>query len=272
MKLLKQFKIIAITLLMLFSFSCNNDSSNSETSTISVKLMDDPGDYDNVFIEVLDVMVKMDEESEEEDEDEEGSSWQSLEAINTGIYDLLDLTGGINVLLVDDFQIPSGELNQLRLVLGENNTIVIDGETFDLKTPSAQQSGLKINVNQTLEPNISYTFLLDFMVDESIVMAGNSDNIILKPVIRATAEANSGAIAGQVLPVGTIVEASVMMGTEVVSSFTDENGNFILVGLQAGTYDVVLTPDAQSGLPTITVENVEVTIGNTTTLDAVTLE
>ena len=158
------------------------------------------------------------------------------------------------------------------MVLGENNTIVIDGETFDLKTPSAQQSGLKINVNQTLEPNISYTFLLDFMVDESIVMAGNSDNIILKPVIRATAEANSGAIEGQVLPVGTIVEASVMMGTEVVSSFADENGNFILVGLQAGTYDVVLTPDAQSGLPTVTVENVEVTIGNTTILDAVTLE
>ena len=270
MKLLKQIKIIAITLLMLFSFSCNNDSSNSETSTISVKLMDDPGDYDNVFIEVLDVMVKMDEESEEDDE--EGSSWQSLEAINTGIYDLLDLTGGINVLLVDDFQIPSGELNQLRLVLGENNTIVIDGETFDLKTPSAQQSGLKINVNQTLEPNIIYTFLLDFMVDESIVMAGNSDNIILKPVIRATAEANSGAIAGQVLPAGTIVEASVMIGTEVVSSFADENGNFILVGLQAGTYDVVLTPDVQSGLPTITVENVEVTLGNTTTLEAVTLE
>ncbi|MBT8259970.1 MAG: DUF4382 domain-containing protein [Bacteroidia bacterium] len=270
MKLLKQFKIVAITFLILLSFACNNDSTNNENSRISVKLMDDPGDYDNVFIEVIDVMVKMDEESEEESEEE--SSWQSLEAINTGVYDLLDLTGGINVLLVDDFQIPSGELNQLRLVLGENNTIVIDGETFDLKTPSAQQSGLKINVNQILEPNISYTFLLDFMVDESIVMAGNSDNIILKPVIRATAEANSGAIAGHVLPAGTIIEASIMMGTEVVSSFADENGNFILVGLQAGTYDVVLTPDAQSGLPTVTVENVEVTIGNTTTLDAVTLE
>jgi hypothetical protein len=104
MKNMRKLKLMSITLIMLIAFGCDKDDSSASNgvSSISVKLMDDPGDFDNVFIDVVDVMVKRND-----DGDDEGG-WESLEAINTGVYDLLDLTGGINVLLVDDFQIPSG--------------------------------------------------------------------------------------------------------------------------------------------------------------------
>lgn len=261
-------KLMSITLIMLIAFGCDKDDSSASNgvSSISVKLMDDPGDFDNVFIDVVDVMVKRNDDGDDE------SGWESLEAINTGVYDLLDLTGGINVLLVDDFQIPSGELNQIRLILGENNSVVIDGETFPLNTPSAQQSGLKIKVNETLEANIGYTFLLDFMVSESIVIAGNSGNINLKPVIRATVEANTGAISGTVIPTGIDVEVSTMVGTESVTTSTDDDGNFVLVGLSEGTYSLTFTPEEASGLTAVVIEGVEVTIGNTTTIETVNLE
>ena len=255
-------------MLVLISFGCN-DVDNSESngiSSISVKLMDDPADYDHVFIDIVDVMVKRSDDNDDE------NGWASLNPINTGVYDLLELTGGINVLLVDDFQIPSGELNQIRLVLGEDNSIVIDGASYPLNTPSAQQSGLKIKVNETLQPNIGYIFLLDFMVDESIVIAGNSGNMNLKPVIRASLEANTGAISGQVLPTGIQIEVSTIEGTEVVSTYTDENGFFVLVGLDEGTYDVTISPIAASGLSPIIIEDVEVTVGNTTTIETVNLE
>ena len=219
-----------------------------------------------MFVEIVDVMIKR------SDDDDDQNGWESLDAINTGVYDLLELTGGINVLLVDGYQIPSGELNQIRLVLGENNSIVIDGETFPLNTPSAQQSGLKIKINETLETNIAYTFLLDFMVDESIVIAGNSGNINLKPVIRASIEANTGAISGQVLPASVQVEITTEVGEDVVSTYTDDEGYFVLVGLEAGVYDVTITPEEASGLDPIIIEGVEVAVGNTTTIETVNLE
>ena len=265
---MNKLKLVSITFIMLIAIGCDKDdnSSNNATSSISIKLMDDPADFDNVFIEVVDVMVKRIEDNDDE------NGWESLNPINTGVYDLLELTGGLNVLLVDDFQIPSGDLNQIRLILGDDNTVVIDGETFSLNTPSAQQSGLKIKVNETLEANIGYTFLLDFMVDESIVIAGNSGDINLKPVIRASIEANTGAISGQVLPTGIQVEVTTEVGTEIVSTYTDEDGNFVLVGLDAGVYDLTITPEEASGLSSVIIEGVEVTVGNTTTIETVTIE
>lgn len=270
MDYLKNLKAFFLATIVIVFFGCNeNDTTSSTqgTSRISVKLMDDPGDYENVFIDVIDVMVKFDEDDNDDD-----SGWQSLEAINTGIYDLLELTGGVNVLLVDDYEIPSGTLKQIRLILGEDNTVVIDGETFPLRTPSAQQSGLKIQVNEILEGNFGYTFLLDFDVDESIVMAGNSGNINLKPVIRATVEASTGAIGGNVTPIDVQMEISTTNGVDTISAFTDEDGYFVLVGLPQGSYTVTVTPDPTSELATQSIENVEVNVGEITDLGIISME
>ncbi|WP_298756119.1 DUF4382 domain-containing protein [uncultured Psychroserpens sp.] len=262
--------LLFLTLFSLTFFDCsddNNSSSNTqETSNITVKLVDNPGDYDHVYVDVVDVMVKVNDDSE----DDQG--WQSLEAINTGIYDLLQLTGGVNVLLADDYEIPSGTLNQIRLILGDDNTIVIDGETFALETPSAEQSGLKIQVNETLEPNFEYTFWLDFDVCQSIVVAGNSGNIILKPVIRATAEASTGIISGSISPSDVQTQISVLVDTDMVSTYTDENGNFTLIGLPSGSYEVTITPDPESGFIETTLEDIVVVEGQTTILETIELQ
>ncbi|GAA0736288.1 hypothetical protein GCM10009431_02000 [Gaetbulibacter jejuensis] len=266
---MRQAKLILMSVLTLGFLACSDDDTTSSpqgTSKISVKLMDAPGDYDNVFVEVVDVMVKVNDDSDDD------SGWVSVAAINTGVYDLLELTGGINVLLADDYEVPSGTLNQIRLVLGDDNTIVIDGETQPLNTPSAQQSGLKIQVNETLLPDYEYTFLLDFDVDESVVIAGNSGNINLKPVIRASVEAETGIISGSVLPIGIQTEVSATNGVDTVSAFVDESGYFQLVGLASGSYTVTITPDVSSELPIQTIENVEVNVGSNTDLGVVTLE
>ncbi|WP_052184244.1 DUF4382 domain-containing protein [Psychroserpens sp. Hel_I_66] len=246
---------------------CNDDDSSSTvqgTSKLTVRLVDEPGDFEHVYIDIVDVLVKVNNDSEDD-------NWQSLEAINTGIYDLLELTGGINVLLADEYTIPSGTLNQIRLVLGNNNTVVIDGISQELTTPSAQQSGLKIQVNETLEPDFEYVFWLDFNVDESIVIAGSSGNIILKPVIRASAEISTGIISGTIAPSDVQTLVSVNVGSEVISTYADIDGNYVLVGVPAGNYDVTFTPDIDSGLLPTVVEDVEVVVGQTTVLDVVIL-
>ncbi|WP_298901380.1 DUF4382 domain-containing protein [uncultured Psychroserpens sp.] len=264
-------KLKSFFLLIICSFSlynCNDDdaSSNSQgTSKLTVKLVDEPGDYEHVYVEIIDVRVKINNDSEDD-------NWQSLEAINTGVYDLLDLTGGVNVLLADDYEIPSGTLNQIRLVLGEDNSVVIDGESFLLSTPSAQQSGLKIRVNEELAPNFEYTFWLDFDVDESIVMSGNSGNIILKPVLRASAEISTGTISGSISPIDVQTEISVTVGDDIVSTYADENGAFLLVGLPGGVYDITITPDPESEFSEEIIENIEVVVGENTVVETIYLE
>lgn len=262
--LLNVLAIVAVAT-SLVSCSDNDDTKLSQSARLTVRLTDAPGDYAAVNIDVQDVMINASDDSE--------SGWESLEGVNTGVYDLLELTGGLNVLLADN-QLPAGELRQIRLVLGDNNTVVLEegGETMPLETPSAMQSGLKVQVNETLEEGYTYDIILDFDVDASIVEAGASGIKNLKPVIRASSVATSGIIAGTVEPAGVQTKVSVMVNEEEISAYADESGAFMLYGVPAGTYEVTITPDPASGYGTATVADVTVVNGETITLDTVVLE
>lgn len=260
-------EILLLTLLLcLFFTSCNsNDDNNSQTSKVSVRMSDAPGDYDEVNVEVLDVKIKSNSETGED-------GWVSIGNITPGIYNLLDLTGGVNVLLADN-EVPSGYLGQIRLVLGEHNTVIKDGTTYPLKTPSAQQSGLKLKVNQTLVPGVTYDFLLDFDVEHSVVVqAGSSGNYNLHPVIRVSTNAVSGAIKGIVTPIAVQSLVSVQVGDVTVSAYTNELGAFQLNGIPAGTYTVTITPDPSSALPPLVIPNIVVVNGQITNMNILALQ
>jgi len=278
MKNLFRLKSLFLSLLMLSVFGCKDSESgdmNLGDPTISIKLVDSPGDYDEVNVNVVGVMIKMDDSDDD-------NGWIDLDMIKTGPINLLNLTGGVNEVLVDRFPIPVGTLKQIRLVLGdEGNTIVIkneadEPESFILKTPSAQQSGLKVKVNAVIEEGFTYDYVLDFDVDKSIVRAGNSDNIILKPVLYASAEVSSGIIEGTVEPADVPSTVSVLvddMGTPetdddfVISATTDETGAFALWGVPAGTYDVIATPiDSESDYAEGIASGVVVVNGEITTI------
>ena len=87
----------------------------------------------------------------------------------------------------------------MRMVLGLNNSILINGVSYPLQTPSAQQSGLKFNWNQNLSGNGAYTVWIDFDAGRSIVKTGNV-SYILNPVIKAFSELTNGQIKGYVKP------------------------------------------------------------------------
>lgn len=268
MKILKNcmwaFFAMACISALLVSCNDNDDSQVAGTSKITVRMTDGPGDYDEVNVEVIDVKIKSSSDSGE-------GGWVSIGPINPGIYNLLDLTGGVNVILADTL-VPSGYLGQMRLILGDENTVVKDGVTYPLHTPSAQQSGLKLQINQTLEPDFTYNFLLDFDVHNSVVVeAGGSGNYNLHPVIRVTTEVNSGAIKGMVEPMDVQTLASVQVNGVAVSAYTDEFGVFQLNGIPSGTYTVTLTPDPASGHAVLVVDNVVVVNGQITNMGTLLL-
>lgn len=173
-------------------------------------------------------------------------------------------------LISMDLDLPSGKISQVRLKLGDQNSVKIDGETHELKTPSGQQSGLKLKIDATLTEGISYSVLLDFDAARSVVKAGNSGNFNLKPVIRVITAAVDGAIKGNVNPAAASPAVFAIIGEDTLgTSFANENGNFMILGLDAVTYNVSFAP--QSEYAEKTIENVEVAIGNVTDLGTVEL-
>ncbi len=253
---------------LIVAASCNPESMEDQmdgNATLNVSMVDAPADYDEVWIEVLGVEVLTGD-----DKEEDGSAWISIgnEAEDNHV-NLLSLVGG-NSAFIGSKEIPAGEITQIRLLLGEDNYLVKDGEEIALTTPSAQQSGLKLQVHEELLAGIQYDLVIDFDAAQSIVKAGNSGKYILKPVLRVVAE-ESASIEGSVLPVEAEPTVYGIINDDTVSTFTNENGAFALRGLMEGEYTLIIEPMDTTYLAD-TLFNVPAVQGEVTVLDPIQLE
>lgn len=250
-------------------FSGCNTSADTGSGTLEVLLHDAPANYDavNVFIESVEVNNASTD-----------TGWVEINSPQES-FDLLALTNGAMAPL-GSAQLEAGTYQQIRLILSRNgHSVVVDGVEHDLFVPSGEQTGIKLNVNAEIEPDITYTLLLDFDAARSVVEGGNEQSgieYLLKPVIRATSEAITGNIAGVVEPVDAepFVYAIDNSGAEpdTLSSTkaSDTDGSFTLVGLEARTYMVSFAPTNENYQPKDTT-GVDVTVGETNELGTVTL-
>lgn len=241
---------------------CNNDGG---TAKIQVSLIDAPADYDAVLIDIEDIQINVSSDASDE------NGWQSLEDAQPGVYDLLLLTNGEEAFL-GEIELPEGNLGQVRLILGEDNMLKMDGNDIALTVPSGSQSGLKLNVGADIQGGITYKLVIDFDAAKSVVKAGNSGSYNLKPVIRAQMEATTGAISGTIAPASTPAVVYAIMEDDSISSYPDENGEFLIRALDQGTYTVSAVPDDLEQLTVVSVENVEVTVGEVAEAGILTFE
>jgi hypothetical protein len=248
---------ILVLVLAMAAISCKKDEGPDfgGTSRLTFKLTDAPGDYDKVNIDIVGVEVKINDTTIALD-------------VNKGVYNLLDFANGKDTLLVDQ-QVPSGTISQIRLLLGDNNTIVVGKDEFDLTTPSAQQSGLKLNVHAAFEKGLAYEYTIDFDASKSVVVTG-SGKYILKPVIRVFTKAVSGAIKGIVAPAAArpLIYA-ISSAKDTVSTSADTlTGKFMFMGLNEGAYKLSFLPSKDPYRDTV-LTNIQVKTGLVTTLDTV---
>ncbi len=247
--------LIVVGVFAMFTISCDSDDGDAR---VQVWLTDAPGDYQEVNIDLQGVEVHV-------GDGEDDAGWKSL-SVHGGVYNLLELTNGLDTLL-GEISIPAGEISQIRLKLGSENTVKVGGQLFPLDVPSGQQSGLKLQVHQTLAADITYKILLDFDVARSVLLTG-SGKYKLKPVIRTIPEAQDGAIKGVVSPLTATPAVYAIKETDTLATaYTDATGHFLLRGLEAGTYTVSFVPN--SSFEATKKENVSVTIGQVTDLGTV---
>lgn len=272
--------IFALTLITFFGTTACDDTGTggNATGTMTVSLTDAPADYDEVNITIDSVLVKAEKDGTGTDEgegtgsddsDSEEDEWVTImdESITVN---LLDLQNG-NQLTLGETVVETGRYEQIRFVLGTENEVVIDGESFPLNTPSGQQSGLKLNINADVEGGENYDLLVDFDAGQSIVVTGNG-SYILKPVIRIIEDENTGSITGIIEPTGFQSYVMAVQGEDTLSTYSDEeDGAFSILGLDEGTYEVTVQPsDSQYADSTIT--GVEVIEDEETDLGTIELE
>ena len=254
--------LTAITGASLIFWSCNkSNSTGAGTGHLQVMLTDGPANYDAVNIDVEKVEVNVSSDT--------GTSngWQTLNLLRPGVYDLLKFSNGIDTVLAAA-DLPAGTLSQMRLVLGGNNSVVINGQSYPLKTPSAQQSGLKFNIHSMLTAGIVYRLWIDFDANRSIVATG-SGAYILKPVIRTYSEAIGGSIKGYALPSAAKPQVWAIMGADTLMALPDSTGYYFFGGVTAGTWNLLL--HAQDSTYRDTTFAVTVSTGVVTNAGTVTL-
>ena len=234
--------------------------------TLRVALTDAPAcGYEAVFVTVREVRAHKSLTATESD-----AGWATITLPSPRRIDLLTLTNGA----LDELgQAPleAGRYTQMRLLLADNtaatplaNAVRPSGKTeVALETPSALQSGLKMNVGIDVSANQIADVVIDFDACRSVVTAGRSGRYLLKPVLSVTPRYLSG-VRGS-LEAAAVRGAAVTLQTagDVVKATAPDpaTGAFRLAPVAPGTYDLVVT---SPGRATAVVTGVTV-LGNTLT-------
>lgn len=245
-------RLAPLALLTVFALQgCGGGSSSggNGTGTLRVALVDAP----DPTITSLDVTINRVEAhvvNPNDLNDNEPGHWQTI-STNPQSFDLLDLIN--NEAILGSATLPAGRYSQVRLFVSDATVTDATG-THPVTIPSAGNTGIKLNVDYTISPNTITTILLDFNVNKSLIKTGNGQ-YRLQPVIPVVVKVLSGTVTGTVTRNGAALpDADVKAvyvsggkyaaGTEVNSTFTQDNGAFKIWALLPGTYNLVVTaPD-----------------------------
>ena len=259
----KIFAMLMILLSVTFITCRKDNNGGAGTGPVFVRMMDAPSPYnfEKVWIDVKRVEVNISNPATGE------SSWVTL-STHAGIYSLLDLVNGRDTLLADGI-VATGELEQLRFVLGDQNSVVVNGVTFPMDVPSGSTSGLKVNVHQAVAADKPLMLYIDFDAAQSIVAKGNG-SFSLKPVLHEFVLSETGIVAGSVTNVTPAIAITLADREATYSTYADPvTGAFKLRGISPGTYLMSAYPK-DSDVPVVKV-NVEVIAGQTTDVGIISL-
>ena len=115
---------------------------------------------------------------------ENDAEWVTLDEIEPQVINLLNLTD--SEMLLGSEELEEGFYAEIRLILGSNNNVVVDGETHSLKVPSGQQSGYKIKLGEPLHSGEVLDLTIEFDAEKSVKVTGNGQ-YMLQPVLKAFA-------------------------------------------------------------------------------------
>ena len=289
------FSIVLIVLCAIITSCSDNNDGNGEYGRLSVQLTDAPFPHDlvaeaNVTIFKVDARFKSEDLLSDEHATDDTDS--EMETDNDGAFvilkedevqvNLLELTNGVTNTLVDS-EVPVGSYDLIRVYVKGINVVLTDGTTYDLNVPSGSQTGIKVFIKPGIQVigGLTSDILLDFDVSKSFVAMGGGQDLKditgfnFKPVIKGSNMSTSGTLTGRITEVIDNVSVGVEgvqiavfndEASEDTATFTDADGGYMIMGLDAGLYTVEVE---KAGYLMQTTEDVQINAANKTALDFV---
>jgi len=211
--------------------ACSDNDTSNKSCQVQFALTDAPSlkGYKALYVDVEGIEYNVGD-----------SAWKTL-AITPARINLMNLTNGTDTLL-GNVELEAGQtVSQVRLILGDNNTLVLaDGTEKSVKVPSGQQSGLKINIQSSATLTSGYKVMIDFDAERSVVAKGNGQ-YSLKPVLRGFIVVNTSKVYGTIVPAKVTFQVRTMLNNDTLTTISDtlRNNYFALQGLTSGTYNLI---------------------------------
>jgi len=161
--------LVAVVLFSLpLLFSCKK--REVKTSPIEFYLMDSPASFDSVNIHIKKIEANVISDS---------AVWLPIHTKDT-VVNLLNFQDSATLMMANGI-VPLGLLKNIRFILGNDNSVVVNGVSHPLALPGTGLPELMIAVDKKLNEAFN-GFILDFDASESIVE--DSGSYRLQPVIR----------------------------------------------------------------------------------------
>jgi hypothetical protein len=203
---------------------------------------------------------------------------------------LLHLNNGV-VQTLAQHDLPAGSYRQLRLYVDHARLVLVNGNVYtteagNLTMPSAAQSGFKVFIDPPVQvvDAVSTTLLLDFDLSKTFHPIPNNDPLnattySLQPVIHAanvsttgefrgvvtTSNGQGGFIPVELATVYLLPPGETDVDNSIASTSTTSSGQYAILGVTPGTYDLLATKGALDGR----VNAQSVLAGSATTVDIV---
>ena len=258
-------------------YACQKEVSGNVFTTdlnkphsVRIYLTDDQTPvFDSVFIDLQQLQVKL------EDDALSNGGWVNLD-IRSGVYNILRFRNGLDTLFATG-TLPNAKVKKIRLVLGTRNSVMKDGQSFPLKLHNDDREvvvNLEGNNFEIIAPG-QVLFWIDFDASRSIQIdnsgSGNHNGFRLKSHIRIFTKSHSGSIEGRVLPAEADARVMAINGTDTTIAIPeDDDGEFKIVGLNAGTYTVFV--DGHNNYRDTTIAGVMVRNNEDTHIPTITLK
>lgn len=261
---------------LVFFYACKKEVSADASSvninkphTVRVYLTDDQTPvFDSVFIDLQGLQIKLDDDTLAND------GWTSLN-IRPGVYNILRFRNGLDTLFATG-TLPNAKIKKIRLVLGNNNSVMKDGKSFPLQLHGDDRE-VEVDLgNNSFEiiPPGQVLFWIDFDASRSIQYdnsgPGNHNGFRLRSHIRIFTKRHTGIIEGRVLPPDADARVMAINGTDTITAIPEhDKGEFKIVGLKPGVYNVLF--DGQNNYRDTTITGVIVRGNEDTHLPTITL-
>jgi Domain of unknown function (DUF4382) len=267
--------VSAFAVLCVVVYSCQKDISGGSNADINkphavtIFLTDHQTPvFDSVFIDLRKMEVKL------EDDTLPNGGWVSLN-IRAGVYNILRFRNGLDTLFATG-TLPNARIRKIRLTLGTQNSVMKNGQSFPLRVKDEDREVVANIESSNFEITNSgqVLFWIDFDASRSIQVdnsgPGNGNGYRLKSSIKIFTRSHSGAIEGRVLPRAADALVMAIIGTDTAMAIPDhDDGEFKIVGLNAGTYKIFI--DGNNNYNDTTINNVIVRNREDTHLPTITL-